>query len=59
MSSQGLPGFDKRILAKSKEAIDAGPGWIIPVMKARGGYILSCYQGVPAEVSLEKLSALP
>ena len=46
-------GIDKRILAKSKEAIDAELERIIPVMKARGGYIPACDHGVPAEVSLE------
>jgi len=46
-------GIDKRILAKSKEAIDAELERIIPVMKARGGYIPACDHGVPAEVPLE------
>jgi uroporphyrinogen decarboxylase len=48
-----IHGIDKRILAKSKEAIDAELQRIIPVMKARGGYIPACDHGVPAEVSLE------
>jgi hypothetical protein len=48
-----IHGIDKRILAKSKEAIDAELERIIPVMKARGGYIPACDHGVPAEVSLE------
>jgi hypothetical protein len=48
-----LHGIDKRILARSKEAIDAELERVIPVMKARGGYIPSCDHGVPEEVSLE------
>jgi hypothetical protein len=48
-----IHGIDKRILAKSKEAIDAELERIIPAMKARGGYIPACDHGVPAEVSLE------
>lgn len=48
-----IHGIDKRILAKSKEAIDQELERIIPVMKARGGYIPACDHGVPAEVSLE------
>jgi hypothetical protein len=48
-----LHGIDKRILAKSKEAIDVELERIIPVMKARGGYIPACDHGVPEEVSLE------
>jgi hypothetical protein len=46
-------GIDKRILAKSKAAIDAEIERIIPVMKKRGGYIPGCDHGVPEEVSLE------
>ena len=46
-------GIDKRILAKSKEAIDAELERIIPAMKSRGGYFPACDHGVPAEVSLE------
>ena len=48
-----IHGIDKRIMAKSKEAIDAELERIIPVMKARGGYIPACDHGVPPEVSLE------
>jgi uroporphyrinogen decarboxylase len=48
-----IHGIDKRILAKSKDAIDAELERIIPAMKARGGYIPACDHGVPAEVSLE------
>jgi len=46
-------GIDKRILAQSKEAIDAELERIIPVMKSRGGYFPDCDHGVPATVSLE------
>ncbi len=48
-----IHGIDKRILAKSKEAIDAELERIIPPLKKRGGYIPACDHGVPAEVSLE------
>jgi uroporphyrinogen decarboxylase len=48
-----LHGIDKRIMAKSKQAIDAELERIIPVMKARGGYIPACDHGVPEDVSLE------
>ncbi|MHB1453031.1 MAG: uroporphyrinogen decarboxylase family protein [Saccharofermentanales bacterium] len=46
-----LGGFDKRILAQGKEAIDREIGRILPVMKQRGGYIPTCDHGVPEEVS--------
>ncbi|MBN2558622.1 MAG: hypothetical protein JXB33_07720 [Clostridia bacterium] len=46
-------GFDKRILASTKEAIDREIDRIMPVMKARGGYIPMCDHGVPEEVSFE------
>ncbi len=46
-------GIDKRILAQSKDAIDRELERIMPVMKARGGYIPTCDHGVPAEVSFE------
>ena len=46
-------GFDKRILARSKEAIDREVDRILPVMKERGGYIPVCDHGVPEEVSFE------
>jgi hypothetical protein len=46
-------GIDKRILAKSKEAIDKHVKYILPAMRERGGYIPTCDHGVPAEVSLE------
>ena len=48
-----LGGFDKRILAAGPEAIDAEIDRIMPVMKARGGYIPTCDHGVPEEVSFE------
>ncbi|HHY82046.1 MAG TPA: hypothetical protein GX505_05120 [Clostridiales bacterium] len=46
-------GFDKRILAAGKDAIDREVDRIMPVLKKRGGYIPSCDHGVPAEVSFE------
>ena len=46
-------GIDKRILAQSKEAIDREVERILPVMRARGGYIPTCDHGVPAEVPYE------
>jgi hypothetical protein len=48
-----LGGFDKRILAESKQAIDREVNRIMPAMKRRGGYIPTCDHGVPAEVSFE------
>lgn len=46
-------GIDKRILAKSIEDIDEMVERILPVMKARGGYVPTCDHGVPAEVPYE------
>jgi len=46
-------GFDKRILAAGKEAIDREIARVMPFMKAHGGYIPSCDHGVPAEVNFE------
>jgi Uroporphyrinogen decarboxylase (URO-D) len=46
-------GIDKRILAKSKDAIDRELERIMPTMIARGGYTPTCDHGVPEEVSLE------
>jgi uroporphyrinogen decarboxylase len=46
-------GIDKRILAAGKEAIDREIDRIMPVMKARGGYIPTCDHGVPEEVAFE------
>ena len=46
-------GIDKRILAKSKDAIDAELERIMPFMKKHGGYIPTCDHGVPEEVSFE------
>jgi len=43
-------GFDKRILAAGKDAIDREIDRIMPFMKKRGGYIPSSDHGVPAEV---------
>lgn len=44
-------GIDKRLLAEGKDSIDKLIEQIMPVMKARGGYIPTCDHGVPAEVS--------
>jgi len=46
-------GIDKRILAKSKKDIDEMVDRILPVMKARGGFIPTCDHGVPEEVPYE------
>lgn len=46
-------GFDKRIMAESKEAIAAEVKRIMPFMKECGGYIPCCDHGVPEEVSFE------
>ena len=46
-------GFDKRIMAAGKEAIDREIERIMPVMYRRGGYIPTCDHGVPEEVSFE------
>ncbi|MDR0474252.1 MAG: uroporphyrinogen decarboxylase family protein [Treponema sp.] len=46
-------GFDKRILARGKDAIDREVDRIMPAMVKRGGYIPCCDHGVPEEVSFE------
>jgi len=46
-------GVDKRVLARSKEAIDAHVEYIFPAMRERGGYYPTCDHGVPPEVSLD------
>ena len=46
-------GFDKRILAAGKDAIDREVDRILPVMKKRGGYYPTCDHGVPEEVKFE------
>jgi uroporphyrinogen-III decarboxylase len=46
-------GFDKRILAAGKEAIDREVDRIMPFMKEQGGYIPTCDHGVPEEVKFE------
>lgn len=46
-------GFDKRILAAGKDAIDREIDRIMPVMRRRGGYIPTCDHGVPEEVTFE------
>jgi uroporphyrinogen decarboxylase len=46
-------GIDKRVLASGRDAIDAELERIIPVMRARGGYIPTSDHGVPEEVPYE------
>ncbi len=46
-------GFDKRILARTKDDIDREIDRIFPVMYERGGYLPTCDHGVPAEVPYE------
>lgn len=46
-------GIDKRVMAKGKKAIDEFLEYVIPPMKARGGYIPTCDHGVPEEVEYE------
>jgi len=46
-------GFDKRIMAESKDAIDKEIDRIMPFMKAQGGFVPTCDHGVPEEVSFE------
>jgi len=46
-------GFDKRIIAAGKEAIDREIDRIMPFMKAQGGYVPTCDHGVPEEVAFE------
>ncbi len=48
-----LGGMDKRVLAQTKRDIDAMVERILPVMRARGGYIPTCDHGVPEEVPYE------
>jgi uroporphyrinogen decarboxylase len=48
-----LGGIDKRVLAAGKTAIDQHLERILPVMRARGGYVPTCDHGVPEEVTLE------
>ena len=46
-------GFDKRILARGKEAIDREVERIMPPMVKRGGYFPTSDHGLPWEVSFE------
>lgn len=46
-------GFDKRILAAGKDAIDREINRMMPFMKSQGGFIPSCDHGVPEEVNFE------
>jgi uroporphyrinogen decarboxylase len=48
-----IGGIDKRVLAQGREAIDRHLEYILPTMRARGGYIPTCDHGVPAEVPYE------
>ncbi len=43
-------GIDKRVLARSRDEIDAFPERVIPPMRDRGGYLPTCDHAVPAEV---------
>lgn len=44
-----LGGFDKRILAKSTDAIDREIERILPAMRERGGFLPTIDHGVPSE----------
>lgn len=46
-------GIDKRVLAQGPEAIDRHLEYILPAMRARGGYIPTCDHGVPEEVTYQ------
>ena len=46
-------GFDKRILASSKEAIQKELERIMPYMVKRGGYIPTCDHNIPSNVPYE------
>lgn len=46
-------GIDKRILARSKDAIDRELERILPAMRERGGYFPTCDHGAPEEVPYE------
>ena len=48
-----LGGIDKRVLAAGRAAIDRELERILPVMRARGGYVPTCDHGVPEEVPFE------
>jgi uroporphyrinogen decarboxylase len=43
-------GLDKRVLARSTQEIDRMVEGILPVMRARGGYIPNIDHGTPSEV---------
>ncbi len=44
-------GFDKRILAAGREAIDREVDRLFPALYERGGYLPTCDHGVPPEVN--------
>jgi hypothetical protein len=44
-------GIDKRVLARTTQDIDRMVERILPVMRARGGFIPTCDHGVPSNVS--------
>ncbi|MBI2438706.1 MAG: hypothetical protein HYV36_07845, partial [Lentisphaerae bacterium] len=46
-------GIDKRIIALGPPAIDRHLEYILPAMRARGGYYPTCDHGVPEEVSYQ------
>ena len=45
-----IGGIDKRVLAQGRETIDRHLEYILPTMRARGGFIPTCDHGVPEEV---------
>lgn len=46
-------GIDKRIIAQGPPAIDRHLEYVLPAMRARGGYYPTCDHGVPEECSLQ------
>lgn len=46
-------GIDKRVIAKGGDDIKRHLAYIMPAMRARGGYIPVCDHGVPEEVTFE------
>ncbi|MBI2440002.1 MAG: hypothetical protein HYV35_01375 [Lentisphaerae bacterium] len=46
-------GIDKRIIAQGPPAIDRHLEYILPAMRARGGYYPTCDHGVPEECSYQ------
>jgi uroporphyrinogen-III decarboxylase len=48
-----IGGIDNRVLIQGKKAIDAHLEYILPTMRARGGYIPTCGHGVTENVPYE------